>query len=110
MASDNTKNSLTLKPVAFNDLVKNTANIYDSVNMIAKRSKILNEREKVELDRLLEEFGTPTSVDDQYYLIECATICRSFDSQPKRHIIATQEFLRNELYMVEIESPNLESK
>lgn len=97
-----TKNTLNLKPVAFNDLVQNTGNIYDTVNIICKRAKILNVRSKVELDKLLEEFGTPSTSDDLSYMEECATICRSFDSQPKPHLQATKEMLNNDLYCVDI--------
>lgn len=102
MTSGNTKNPLTLKPIAFSDLVKETGNIYDAVNMIGKRAKILNTRTKNELDRLLEEFGTPSAADDLSYMEECATICRSFDAQPKPHLQATQELVQGDLYCVEI--------
>lgn len=95
------KIDLNLKPVAFDDLIKSTGNIYDTINIISKRAKVLNTRFKTELDRLLEEFGSPSGVNDTSYLDECETICKSSDIQPKPHIQAIMELLEGDLFCKE---------
>jgi hypothetical protein len=88
---------LNLKPISFDDLVKSTGNIYDTINIISKRAKVLNTRFKTELDRLLEEFGSPSGVNDTSYMDECEAICKSSDAQAKPHLQAMVELLRGEL-------------
>lgn len=92
------KIDLNLKPIAFDDLIKSTNNIYDTINIISKRAKVLNTRFKAELDRLLEEFGSPSGVNDTTYLDECEAICKSSDTQPKPHIQAMMELLSGDLF------------
>ena len=100
----NRKNkNLNLVQYSFSDLVKDTGNIYKSINIIIRRSKYLHVKAKQDLENLLSEYGKPLSTTDTSYLEEAEQICKSFDAQPKAHLTAINEFLAGDLVLVERE-------
>lgn len=88
---------LNLKPTASNDLIKTTKNIYETILILITRARYLNDISKTKLDRLLDEFGSPSGVNDISYLDECEAICTSSDAQLKPHLQAMMEFLNGDL-------------
>ncbi|MBE6203257.1 MAG: RNA polymerase Rpb6 [Rikenellaceae bacterium] len=90
-------NTITRKLV---DLDAPTGNIYESINIIARRANQVAAELKAELTRKLADFSTPSdnSVEETFENREQIEISRHYERLPKPAIVATEEFLRGEVY------------
>ena len=90
-------NTITRKLV---DLDTPTGNIYESINIIARRANQIATELKTELNRKLADFSSPTdnSVEETFENREQIEISRFYERLPKPAIIATEEFLDGEVY------------
>ena len=95
-------NTITRKLV---DLDTPTGNIYESINIIARRANQIATELKAEINRKLADFSTPSdnSVEETFENREQIEISRYYERLPKPAIIATEEFLDGELYYRESE-------
>ena len=81
------------------DLDKDTGNIYESINIIARRANQIAAELKTELTRKLADFSSPTdTMEETFENREQIEISRYYERLPKPTIIATEEFLDNEIY------------
>lgn len=81
------------------DLAARTGNVYESLNVIAKRSRQLSIELKKELHQKLEEFAsTSDTIEEISENKEQIEISKFYERLPNPAIIATNEFLNNELY------------
>ncbi|MBE6209097.1 MAG: DNA-directed RNA polymerase subunit omega [Rikenellaceae bacterium] len=79
-----------------------TGNIYESVNIIAKRANQISTEIKKELMRKLDDFSSSTdSLEETFENREQIEISRYYERLPKPAIIATEEFLDDEIYFRE---------
>ena len=89
-------NTVTRKLV---DLDKETGNIYETVNIIARRANQIATELKTELNRKLADFSSPTdTMEETFENREQIEISRYYERLPKPVIIATEEFLDDELF------------
>ena len=90
-------NTVTRKLV---DLDTPTGNIYESINIIARRANQIATEIKTELTRKLAEFSAPSdsSTDETFENREQIEISSYYERLPKPALIATEEFLDGELY------------
>ncbi len=90
-------NTITRKLV---DLDTPTGNIYESINIIARRANQIATELKTELNRKLADFSAPSdnSVEETFENREQIEISRFYERLPKPSIIATEEFLDGEVY------------
>ena len=90
-------NNVTRKLV---DLDTPTGNIYESINIIARRANQIATELKTELNRKLADFSAPTdsSVEETFENREQIEISRYYERLPKPALIATEEFLDGDLY------------
>lgn len=89
-------NTVTRKLV---DLDKETGNIYESINIIARRANQISTELKTELNRKLADFSSPTdTMEETFENREQIEISRYYERLPKPVIIATEEFLDDEVY------------
>ena len=89
-------NTVTRKLV---DLDQPTGNIYESINIIARRANQISSELKSELTRKLADFSSPTdTMEETFENREQIEISRYYERLPKPAIIATEEFLDDELY------------
>ena len=90
-------NTITRKLV---DIDTPTGNIYESINIIARRANQIASELKTELNRKLADFSTPTdnTVEETFENREQIEISRYYERLPKPVIIATEEFLDDEIY------------
>ena len=90
-------NTITRKLV---DLDTPTGNIYESINIIARRANQIASELKTELNRKLADFSAPTdnAIEETFENREQIEISRYYERLPKPAIIATEEFLDNEVY------------
>ena len=90
-------NTVTRKLV---DLDTPTGNIYESINIIARRANQIATELKTELNRKLADFSAPSdnSVEETFENREQIEISRYYERLPKPVIIATEEFLDDEIY------------
>ena len=90
-------NTITRKLV---DLDRPTGNIYESINIIARRANQIATEIKTELTRKLADFSAPSdsSVEETFENREQIEISRYYERLPKPAIIATEEFLDDEVY------------
>ena len=90
-------NTITRKLV---DLDAPTGNIYESINIIARRANQIATELKAEINRKLADFSTPSdnSVEETFENREQIEISRYYERLPKPAIIATEEFLDDEVY------------
>ncbi len=89
-------NTITRKLV---DLDCETGNIYETVNILARRANQISTELKTELNRKLADFSSPTdtSMEETFENREQIEISRYYERLPKPTIIATEEFLDHEL-------------
>lgn len=81
------------------DLDKDTGNIYESVNIIARRANQISAELKAELNRKLSEYSSPSdTMEETFENREQIEISRHYERLPKPAIIATEEFLDGEIY------------
>ena len=75
------------------------SNIYEAVAIIAKRANQISVEMKEELSRKLQEFASYTdNLEEIFENREQIEISRDYESLPKPALIATEEFLDNEIY------------
>ena len=92
-------NTITRKLV---DLDSETGNIYESVNIIARRANQIAAELKTELNRKLADFSSPTdTMEETFENREQIEISRYYERLPKPVIIATEEFIDHELVFKE---------
>ena len=92
-------NTITRKLV---DLDKETGNIYETVNIIARRANQISTELKTELSRKLADFSSPTdTMEETFENREQIEISRYYERLPKPVLIATEEFLDGELFYKE---------
>ncbi len=80
-------------------LSDDTGNIYESVNIIAKRANQISVEMKEELNKKLLEFASYTdNLEEVFENREQIEISRFYERLPKASSIATQEFVDNNVY------------
>lgn len=90
-------NTITRKLV---DLDRETGNVYESINIIARRANQIATELKTELNRKLADFSSPTdTMEETFENREQIEISRYYERLPKPAIIATEEFLDDELFL-----------
>lgn len=88
-------NTVTRKLV---DLDKDTGNIYQTVNIIARRANQISTELKAELNRKLADFSSPTdTMEETFENREQIEISRYYERLPKPVVIATEEFIDGEI-------------
>lgn len=76
-----------------------TGNIYESVAIIGKRSNQIAQDIKQELNKKLAEFANYNdSLEEVFENREQIEISRYYEKMPKPTLIATEEFLSNDVY------------
>lgn len=81
------------------DLDRETGNIYESLNIIARRANQISAELKAELNKKLSEFSSPSdTMEETFENREQIEISRYYERLPKPSIIATEEFLDDEIY------------
>lgn len=87
---------------------KLTDNIYETVAMLTKRANQLAIEEKKELHKKIEEFATNfDTMDDIYENREQIEVVRHYEQMPKPVLVATQEYINDEIYY---RNPNKENQ
>lgn len=80
------------------DLDAETGNIYETINVIAKRANQINSEIKNELGAKLSEFSyTTDNLEETFENREQIEISRHYERLPKPTLIATEEFLEGEI-------------
>lgn len=81
------------------DLDEQTGNIYEAVAIISKRANQISVDTKQELTRKLAEFSSSTdSLEETFENREQIEISRYYERLPKASLVATQEYLRGDVY------------
>ena len=89
------KNTLTRD---MNQLTEKVGNVYETVAIIAKRSNQISSSLKRELDSKLQDFSMPQdAIDETFENKEQIEISRSYERLPKPTLMATQEFIDDQL-------------
>lgn len=80
-------------------LENETANLYESIAIIAKRANQISSQMKEELHSKLAEFATDSdNLEEVFENREQIEIATFYEKIPKATLIATQEFLDNKVY------------
>ena len=81
------------------DLCQDTENIYESVAIIAKRANQISVQVKEDLSKKLAEFASYNdSLDEVFENREQIEISRYYEKLPKPSLLATQEFIEDQVY------------
>ncbi len=81
------------------ELWRSTGNIYESVAIIAKRANQISMEIKQDLSKKLAEFASYNdSLDEVFENREQIEISRYYEKLPKPSLIATEEFLNDNIY------------
>ncbi|MBR2262072.1 MAG: DNA-directed RNA polymerase subunit omega [Paludibacteraceae bacterium] len=82
-----------------NSLCADTDNIYETVNIIAKRSNQITVEMKSELEKKLQEFASYNdNLEEVFENREQIEISRFYEKLPKPTLIATQEYIEGKIY------------
>lgn len=93
------KASVTTVTRNLNQLDEETNNIYQTVMIVAKRANQISVELKQELNRKLEEFAYYTdNLEEVFENREQIEISKYYERLPKPTLIATQEFLDDDIY------------
>ena len=93
------KASVTTVTRDINRLDNETQNIYQTVMIVAKRANQISVELKQELNRKLEEFAYYTdNLEEVFENREQIEISKYYERLPKPTLIATQEFLDDDIY------------
>ena len=80
-------------------LDKDTSNIYVAVMIVAKRANQISVEIKHELNRKLEEFASYTdNLEEVFENREQIEISKFYERLPKPTLIATEEFIDDQIY------------
>ncbi len=83
----------------FPEFEAQTGNIYKSLAIISKRSKQIQREIKEELDKKLQEFASYTdNLEEIFENREQIEISKFYERLPKPVLIATREFLDEDIY------------
>ncbi len=81
-----------------NQMTEKVGNVYETVAIIGKRSNQIAASLKRELDSKLQDFSTPQeALEDNFENREQIEISRQYEVIPKPTLIATQEFIDDQL-------------
>ena len=81
------------------ELCDETGNIYESVAIIAKRANQISIQIKEDLSKKLAEFASYNdSLEEVFENREQIEISRYYEKLPKPSLLATQEFVDNQVY------------
>ncbi len=81
------------------DICKDTGNIYETVAIIGKRANQIATEMKQDLNKKLQEFASYNDgLDEVFENREQTEISCYYEKLPKPTLIATQEYLDNEVY------------
>ena len=81
-----------------NVLSQKVGNVYETVAIISKRANQISQELKKELDAKLQDFNVPQeNIDEIFENKEQIEISRQYEVLPKPSLLATEEFLEDEL-------------
>ncbi|MDY6093253.1 MAG: DNA-directed RNA polymerase subunit omega [Prevotella sp.] len=81
------------------DLCEETGNIYESVALISKRANQISVQIKEDLSKKLAEFASYNdSLEEVFENREQIEISRYYEKLPKPVLLATEEFVENQVY------------
>lgn len=81
------------------DMDKQTGNIYESINIVARRANQISTEIKEELNDKLSEFASASdNLEEVFENREQIEISKFYESQPKPNALAMAEFLNGEVY------------
>lgn len=76
-----------------------TENIYETVAIIAKRANQIGQEIKEELNSKIEEFATPSdNLEEVFENREQIELAKYYENLPKPTLIATNEFLKDQIF------------
>ncbi len=82
-----------------NSLCADTGNVYETVNIIAKRANQISIEMKNELEKKLQEFASYNdNLEEVFENREQIEISRFYEKLPKPTLIATQEYIEGKIY------------
>jgi DNA-directed RNA polymerase subunit K/omega len=88
------------------ELVEKTGNIYESIAIVSKRARQISSDLKWEIQRKLEEFAVNSdTIEEVQENKEQIEISKFYERLPNTSIIATQEFLQDEIHWRYPEKP-----
>ncbi len=86
-------------------IAKKTGNLYRSLSIISKRSNQINSELKEELHAKLQEFASHNdNLEEVFENREQIEISRYYEKLPNPAVIATHEFLKDEVYFRELDA------
>jgi DNA-directed RNA polymerase subunit K/omega len=87
-----------VQPRNVRELVDKTGNVYESLAIISKRAKQISSDLKWEIQRKLEEFAVNTdTIEEVQENKEQIEISKFYERLPNTAIIATNEFMNDEI-------------
>lgn len=93
------------------EISEGTGNVYQSIVAIAKRSNQIGSEMKEELNRKLEEFASYTdNLEEVFENREQIEISRFYERLPKPANIATDEFIKGNVYVRVNDQEAIDSK
>ena len=90
---------MAIKTINVSELVDQTGNLFETVAILAKRSRQISSQMKSELDEKLAYYeGFEVEVEDPRYQEEQTKISLEYETRPEPTEIAIQEMFDQEIY------------
>lgn len=90
---------MQVSPIDLRQIEKKAANVYESINVIAKRARQINDEIKLEYQSLAKNIASTNDPNDEEEKEnpDQLRLSLEFEKRPKPHIKALQEFLNGEI-------------
>ncbi len=81
-----------------NEMSAKVGNVYETVAIISKRANQISQELKKELDQKLQDFNAPQeNIEEVFENKEQIEVSRAYELLPKPSLLATEEFMNDEL-------------
>ena len=91
--------SKTTETLDFNELDRDTNNIYESISIVSRRAEQINETIRAEINEKLEDFRSATdSLEEVFENREQIEFSKQYEALPKPHAMAVREWLEGKIY------------
>lgn len=90
---------MNIEPIDLREIEKHATNIYEAIVVCAKKSRLINEEDKIEYNALLSTIPEAATEDDAEELENPAQlkISLEFEKREKPHTQALSEFLEGKI-------------
>ena len=99
MNKDHLQASKNTRTLDFNEIDRETNNIYEAISIVSRRAEQINEGIRAEINEKLEDFRSSSdSLEEVFENREQIEFSKQYEAIPKPHSMAVHEWLDGKIY------------